>query len=276
MSLPLISVCIPTYNNGAFIVETLQCITGQTYPNLEIIVVDDCSTDDTVAKIATVKDERIKVIQNTVNLGMHGNWQKALDLATGHYIKLVCGDDLLVSQCIEKQLAAFQAPENTDLVLVGCKRSIINSDGKTSFGSFYKLFPGKYTGARALKLCALFGTNLIGEPMTVLFKGEVFRENKIRLGSNNYMIDLDLHARLLKYGKLLMLGDTLASFRIYGDSMTGSLGMKRRSAFFREFISEKRLAEDFGITAFYRLAAYSSEFLVSRMRSLILRMSNKN
>jgi len=276
MNFPLVSVCIPTYNNGPFIVETLQSIINQSCKDLEIIVVDDCSTDDTMEKVTSVQDVRIKVYKNDRNLGMHGNWQRSLDLASGHYIKLVCGDDLLSPQCIEKQLSAFAAKGNEDLVLVGCKRSIIMEDGKESFGSFYKLFPGKYTGRAALRLCAIFGTNLIGEPMTVLFKGDVFREQKIRLGSNNYMIDLDLYSRLLKYGKLLMLPEKLASFRIYGESMTGSLGMKKRSAFFREFISEKRLAQDFGITAFYRLAGYSSEFLVSRMRSLVLRLSRQN
>lgn len=276
MNLPVVSICVPTYNNGPFIAETLQSILKQSYTNFEIIVVDDCSTDDTLEKIQSLKDVRIKIHRNTVNLGMHGNWQKALDLATGEYIKLVCGDDLLSTDCLEKQLAAFETAGNADVVLVACKRSIIMGDGKESFGSFYKLFPGKYSGSSALKLCTVFGTNLIGEPMTVLFKGTVFREQGIKLGSNNYMIDLDMYSRLLKFGKLVMLPEKLAAFRIYGESMTGSLGMKKRSSFFREFISEKRLAEDFGINAFYRLAGYSSEFLVSRMRSLVLKLSNQN
>lgn len=276
MELQVVSVCVPTYNNGPFIVETLQSILNQSYRQLEIIIVDDCSTDDTVEKLSTLSDPRIKIYRNAANLGMHGNWQKCLDLASGAYIKLVCGDDLLSATCIEKQVEAFQQPGNEDLVIVGCKRKIIMEDGKESFGSFYKLFPGKYTGKAALRLCALFGTNLIGEPMTVLFKGPVFREQKIKLGSNNYMIDLDLYSRLLKFGKLRMLSENLAAFRIYGESVTGSLGMKKRSAFFREFISEKRLAEDFGIHALYRLAGYSSEFLVSRMRSLVIRLSKQN
>lgn len=112
--------------------------------------------------------------------------------------------------------------------------------------------------------------------MTVLFKGAIFRDHQIKLGSNNYMIDLDLYSRLLRYGKLVMLPEKLASFRIYGESMTGSLGMKKRSDYFREFINEKRLAQDFGINAFYRMAGYSSEFLVSRMRALVLRLSKQN
>lgn len=276
MELQLVSVCVPTYNNGPFIVETLQSILNQSYRRLEIIIVDDCSTDDTLEKLSALSDSRIQIYRNETNLGMHGNWQKCLDLASGSYIKLVCGDDLLSATCIEKQVAAFQQSGNEDLVVVGCKRKIIMEDGKESFGSFYKLFPGKYTGKAALRLCALFGTNLIGEPMTVLFKGPVFREQKIKLGSNNYMIDLDLYSRLLKFGKLRMLSENLAAFRIYGESVTGSLGMKKRSAFFREFISEKRLAEDFGIHALYRLAGYSSEFLVSRMRSLVIRLSKQN
>lgn len=141
MNFPLVSVCIPTYNNGLFIEETLESILNQSYQHLEIILCDDCSSDDTVERLKKYTDPRIKIYQNTRNLGMHGNWQKALDLAEGDFIKLVCGDDLLSSDCIEKQLNCFSLPGNDDLVLVGCKRSIIMEDGKESFGSFYKLFP---------------------------------------------------------------------------------------------------------------------------------------
>jgi glycosyltransferase involved in cell wall biosynthesis len=272
---PLISVCIPTYNNGPFIVETLQSVLKQSYQNIELIIVDDCSTDDTIAQIKTIQDPRIRLVQNEKNLGMHGNWQKSLDLAKGDFMKLVCGDDLLAPKCLELQLAVLNDPKQSDVAIVGCKRAIITADGKTSFGSFYKLLPGKYSGKTAMRLCAIFGTNLIGEPMTVMFRGALFREKNIQLGSNNYMIDIDLYSKLMKYGKLVMLPENLASFRIHGESMTGVLGMKKRSAFFREFINESRLRADFGLNAFFRFSAYSSEFVVSRMRALVLKMSAK-
>ena len=70
MSEELVSVCIPAYNSGRFIVRTIESILNQTYKNIEIVVVDDCSSDDTVDKVKSIKDDRIKLIVNEANLGM--------------------------------------------------------------------------------------------------------------------------------------------------------------------------------------------------------------
>ena len=78
---PLVSVCIPAYNNAAYIKDTVMSILEQTYQNIELVVVDDCSTDNTVEVLETIQDERLKIykiIWEWLETGTAvWNWQQA-------------------------------------------------------------------------------------------------------------------------------------------------------------------------------------------------------
>lgn len=271
---PLISICIPTYNNADYIAETISSVLNQTYQNFELVIVDDRSKDKTVEIIKGFTDPRIKLVENDTNLGMHGNWNKALNLGKGEYLKLLCGDDIIYPRCLELQIGEFEKKENSDVVVVACRRKVIKSDGKESFGALYKLRPGKYEGKSAVKYCVSFGTNLIGEPMSVLFKASVFRENKIVLGSNNYLIDLDMYFKLLKYGNLIIQKDFLSAFRIYSASMTSSLGLKH-AKYFNEFISQENMKADFGVKWYHLFVGKILAFNINIVRNCILYLNKK-
>jgi glycosyltransferase involved in cell wall biosynthesis len=103
MSEPLISILIPLYNAELYIEDTIRLVLKQSYSNLEIIIVDDRSTDTSVSKASRFTDPRIRLIVNENNIGPEKNWNNALILAKGQYIKLVCSDDLLERDCITKQ-----------------------------------------------------------------------------------------------------------------------------------------------------------------------------
>jgi len=92
----LISVILPTYNGSKFISETIQSVLNQTYKNLEIILIDDNSTDNTfeIVKQFADKDSRIKLYKNDRNLGIGNNTNKALSLATGEFIMMQDHDDI--------------------------------------------------------------------------------------------------------------------------------------------------------------------------------------
>ena len=104
---PLVSVCIPAYNNAAYIKETIDSVLGQTYTNLELVICDDHSKDDTVRVIEEIKDDRIKLYKNEKNLGMSGNWNRCLSKCTGEFIKLICADDMLAPDALEKEVGAL-------------------------------------------------------------------------------------------------------------------------------------------------------------------------
>ena len=90
----LVSVILPTYNGELFIADTLQSVLDQTYKNLEIIIVDDCSTDKTIEIIKSFNDNRIKLYVNEKNLGIGENTNKALSLANGEFIMMQDHDDI--------------------------------------------------------------------------------------------------------------------------------------------------------------------------------------
>ena len=109
---PLVSVCIPAYNNAAYIKETIDSVLNQTYSNLELIICDDKSKDDTVQVIESIHDDRMKLYKNEKNLGMSGNWNHCLSKCRGEFIKLICADDILAKNCLEKDCLNFSRPDN--------------------------------------------------------------------------------------------------------------------------------------------------------------------
>lgn len=106
MKYPLVSILIPMYNSSEFLEETLNCALHQTYQNLEIIVSDDCSSDNSVdlVKDFMVKDSRIKLLTNTCNLGMCGNWNRLFREAKGDYLLKLDADDIISTNFIETLL----------------------------------------------------------------------------------------------------------------------------------------------------------------------------
>jgi len=104
---PLVSVPVITYNSSKYVIETLESIKAQTYQNLELIVSDDCSTDNTVElcrnwidknKGRFVRTELLTVEKNT---GVSGNCNRAQEACRGEWVKGIAGDDLLVPECVE-------------------------------------------------------------------------------------------------------------------------------------------------------------------------------
>ncbi|MFD1552173.1 glycosyltransferase family 2 protein [Putridiphycobacter roseus] len=119
MNTPLISVIIPAYNCAQYIGEALLSIVNQTYKNLEIIVVNDGSTDETLLAIQQVNDPRIKVLENTSNSGIIFTLNKALKEAKGKYIARMDGDDIAMADRIAIQYHYLES--HPDISILGAK-----------------------------------------------------------------------------------------------------------------------------------------------------------
>jgi len=107
----LVSVVVITYNSSRFIIDTLESIKNQTYKNLELIISDDCSQDNTVEICQTWLSGnahrfiRTKVVTSKVNTGITANMNRAYSAANGIWIKPIAGDDVLLINCIENNIA---------------------------------------------------------------------------------------------------------------------------------------------------------------------------
>lgn len=104
MSKGLVSIIMPSYNSEAYITSTIKTILAQTYTDWELIIVDDCSTDDTVEKIMEFNDPRIKLFFNEHNSGAAVSRNRALREATGKWIAFQDSDDIWHPTKLEKQL----------------------------------------------------------------------------------------------------------------------------------------------------------------------------
>ena len=106
---PAISITMPAFKAAAFIEETIQSVLNQTFTDFELVIVDDCSPDDTVARIQAFDDSRIKLYQNETNTKLIAkNRNIALSKAQGRYIAFLDADDLLEPHCLETLYSHLQ------------------------------------------------------------------------------------------------------------------------------------------------------------------------
>ena len=110
----MLSIITPNYNHSAFVAGQISAIRTQSFRNFELIVIDDCSTDNSVAVIeeAIKNDDRIRFIKNEKNLGVNANVEKGRALCQGEFIYFAAADDQILPGFFEKSITALQqAPQ---------------------------------------------------------------------------------------------------------------------------------------------------------------------
>ena len=136
---PLVRICVPVYNSGPTLAATLDSILGQTYRRLSVVIVDNASADNTleIADAYAAKDERVRVIRNTVNAGAEGNFTRCLQLADGDYTAIFHSDDIYTPAMVAEQVGFLEAHPQAGAVFTMAES--IDTEGKT--GRTYELPP---------------------------------------------------------------------------------------------------------------------------------------
>ena len=144
-SSPLVSVLMTSYNSEKYIEEAIESVYFSTYKNFELIIVDDCSKDNSVsiAKHWELKDSRIKVFVNSKNIGDYPNRNLAASYAKGKYIKYVDCDDKISTTCLEIMVIEMEnhpdvmlglcASNNDAILLLNSKQSYTDKNGILEF-----------------------------------------------------------------------------------------------------------------------------------------------
>lgn len=212
---PRVSVVVPAYNNEAFIKHTMDSILAQTYDDLEIIVADHSSSDGTRAILDTfAADSRVRIEVTPTGGGAPANWNRVTELASGHYIKLVCGDDLLHPSLVARQVDALDAAGDR-AVICAVQRDLVDARGKVFMRARgLGRLDGVVDGRVALRATVRAGTNIFGEPACVLMRRDALASAGGWDGSNPYYIDAGTYARVLVQGDLVAVRDSLAAFRV--------------------------------------------------------------
>lgn len=225
---PLVSVCIPAYNNAGYIKDTIMSILKQTYQNIELIVVDDHSTDNTVEVLESINDERLKIYRNEHNLGMVGNWNRCLELATGEYVKLICADDMIARDAIEKEAKAMKKHPTVNLVESDTRLVDINGKKTGQFRRYHK--SGVVDGKKLAKI-SLMIQDFYGAPVNNLIRRSALEKTGGFDTSFTYILDFDMWLRLSCTGDVYIIHEQLNSFRIRNDSNTGVLIGEKRDVY---------------------------------------------
>jgi len=211
---PLVSIVVPAYNNADYLAETLDSILAQSYPSLEVIVADHSSADGTWDVMqAYANDPRVTLLTTEAGGGALRNWNRVSQAATGKYLKLVCGDDLLYPGIVAHQVAALEAAPSA--VLAASPRDIIDArSGPVLRDRGLAGLVGERTGREAVRRTVLAGTNVFGEPGCVMMRREVLERVGWWDSRWPYLIDEATYVRVLLEGDFVGVRETLAGFRV--------------------------------------------------------------
>ena len=203
--MPKVSVILPVYNCEQYIFETIQSVLNQTFTDFELLIVDDCSTDKTVAIIKEFDDDRIQLTLKEKNTGYTDSLNYAISIAKGQYIARMDGDDICVSTRFEKQVAFLDA--NPNIILCGSAIQIIGTNTVLRHPSNHE--------AIKVKLC--LGTSFYHP--SVMGRVEVFQAN---LYDKKYepAEDYDLWTRLAFQGELANLEEVLLLYRVHDNQVS--------------------------------------------------------
>ncbi|WJN77360.1 glycosyltransferase [Burkholderia anthina] len=197
-SRPLVSVLVPHFNLGEYLPRTLDSILASTYENVEIVVVDDCSTDAlsclTIERIQTLGG-RIRIVRNPMNLGLAATRNVALQHVRGEFILTLDADDLIGPQFIELAVNALQRNPEFDFVVPQTGFFLDREEGQIGRQAAFADYAVFYGEARALGMYEnRFST------ATCMARTTVLRELKYREELEAYE-DWDLYSRAIATGK---------------------------------------------------------------------------
>ncbi len=231
---PLVSICVPTYNGEKYLAETLTCILNQTYQNLEILVVDDQSSDSTldVVKEYQKKDVRIRLFVNDSNLGLVANWNRCIELASGDWIKFQFQDDLMLPKTLERMQNLAQRL-NVRLVLTD--REYFFEEGIPDFSSHLLRISNDFVGEHKVPPDYFFNClletrlneNFIGEPILGLIHKDFIEQIGCYDERLKQIVDLEYWLRAGLTEPIGFVSDRLHQFRVHGTSQGAKNASKR-------------------------------------------------
>ena len=238
---PLVSVLIPAYNHENYIQETIESIINQTYPNIELIILDDGSKDKTWEKITELKpkcENRFvkSYFETKQNEGTCITLNKLLKLSSGEFVYIIASDDLAKPQAIEKEVKFLQ--NNPDYALAVGDNEYVDSMGKQIFRT-QKAFTSNIKNAKYKTVKEFLSSKLKIDFLSDDFGSykTLYKENYI---PNGYLIrknifetignftknapleDFWLMLQISKYKKMKYIDEILFSYRIHDTNTIGN------------------------------------------------------
>lgn len=261
----LASIVVPVFNGMPHLPATVTSALQQTYPHLEVVLVDGGSTDDSWVWMSSLEDPRVRIERLPRGTSAAENWTEASRQARGDFVKLLCQDDILHPHAMEEQVQDLE--QNPTAVMALAQRDIIDAAGKTVFKSWgtHGLPPGLIDGRMALVRSFERGTNIFGEPVAVLFPRRVLTDALPWNDERPFLLDVELYTRVMSTGDIYVRKESVGAFRISASSWSTRLAQSQ-TAQLKWW--QEHIAEMLPTTATQRAAAN----LAVRMQSVVRRL----
>jgi glycosyltransferase involved in cell wall biosynthesis len=278
---PLVSICIPTRNGEKWIQESIRSALSQTYPSLEILVVDDCSTDNTMASVRSFKDDRVRVVINDTKQGLAGNWNECVRQAKGEFIKFLFQDDAFYPECTDRMMQLFLAQPQLGLVFTrrdlivetdapaGLARELLANytDPHLRFDNVSAVNNGRELFVQHLER-RLF-QSCIAEPPSTLIRKEVFRQLGLFNTRMHQACDIEMWLRIMFFYDVGFVDEKLLIFRVHGKSATASNRSTRRAEYDRFWLLEGLLDHPEIAQVYPEITAWREDLLRRYRNSLV-------
>lgn len=213
--LPLVSVLMPVFNCGLYIEESVQSVLNQAFSNFELIIIDDCSTDNTTDIIKKFSDSRIRLYEKGNNSGLIDSLNFGISIAKGEFIARMDGDDICLPERFSKQVNFLI--ENPDILMVGTalKRFGVIEDEV--------IYPENHKDI-AVRLCF---NSPFGHP-TIMGRKWIFEKYKYNKDFEDAE-DYELWTHLVFEGKLANIGEVLLLYRTHKNQVSNKKSANQKA-----------------------------------------------
>jgi glycosyltransferase involved in cell wall biosynthesis len=231
---PLVSVIMPVYNAGEFLVRAIESIRKQTITDFELLIIDDGSTDDSwdIIKRYAKRDVRIRKFRNRKNIGIVKSMNLLIPKTKGRFVARMDADDISLPNRFEKQIAYLET--HPQLVACGGQEHIINERGRT--------IAEKYFPTDEKTCYNMIANIMVIQPPVLMARGDVFR--KLRYSNHTFKNDdISMHFKLLQHGGFGNVDDIIFKYRKRQTSLTHK---NPRHVFFLALLVRLKAIKNYG------------------------------
>ncbi len=222
MGNPKVSIIIPSYNHEQYIGECITSVLNQTFNDFELIIIDDCSKDNSVKEIEKFKDQRIKFYKNDVNMGAVLTTNFGISLCQGEYIAILNSDDSWVNEKLELQVKVLDTMKEVGAVFSDVK--FINENNIELNSSTYQwadVFKQENRSHSLWLRRFFFEFNCLCHP-SILIRSKIYKETNLYNPALRQLPDFFMWVQILKFTEIYILPDKLVLFKILSNNQNAS------------------------------------------------------
>jgi len=232
MNKPLVTVAIPTCNRCSYLGTAISSVLDQTMGDLELLVIDNASTDSTEALAKSFCDRRLQYFRNDQNIGIIENWNRAIELAKGDYLIILGDDDRLTNSFLEESVRVHKAHPNVGLSFSHCNK--VDQDGRYIRQWGYDFMPAGLARGVDYLYWTLHYEACLTNSSTALLKTSVLRKHgKFVVAYARNVFDFNMWIKIASDFDVYFIDKNLCDYRIHPlqvsqlhwrDKFTGKIG----------------------------------------------------